>query len=161
MKHVTIQVEWAGPYSLDEADETDFGNGLYLFSGKQKHERNVQIQYCGITENSFKSRFSNHHKLPYINRDLGIWLGGISYPNNFSRAHMEIAEKIIVYFWQPSLNEKKKYSPPTPTTLISHWFKKDGAPRVNQLAIYKDLHDVLSWDGLHWRTGNLAVYTDD
>ncbi len=37
---------------------------------------------------------------------------------------------------------------------------KDGQPRFNQRAIYRDLPDVLSWDTEHWRTGNLTVYTD-
>ena len=161
MEIVNIQVKWQGPYSVEEAEDMEFSNGLYLFAGKQKYERVSTIQYCGITKNSLKQRFKNHQKLPFVSNDLNIWFGSIIYPNLHSRDHLEIAEKIIIYFWQPSLNEKKRYSPPKPTTLISQWFKKDGSPRINQIAIYKELHDVLSWDGEHWRSGNLEVYKDE
>ncbi|MHB1334078.1 MAG: hypothetical protein ACYCY1_15925 [Sulfuriferula sp.] len=161
MEIVNIQIKWQGPYSLDEAEEKAFSNGLYLLAGKQKYERVSEIKYCGITKNTLKKRFNVHHKLKLISRDLNIWFGSIVYPNDHSRNHLEIAEKIIIYFWQPCLNDRKRYSPPKPTTLISQWFKKDGAPRINQLSVYKELHDVLSWDGKHWRSGNLEVYKDE
>jgi hypothetical protein len=160
VNNLTIRVHWHGPYSLDEAGESERGNGLYLFTGKRSYERNEQIQYCGITEGLYKNRFKQHHKLFEITRELGIWLGEIVYPQDPTRTHLEIAESIIVYFWQPNLNERKKVYPPKPTALISHWFKPDGAPRFNQLSIYADLHDVLCWDGELWRSGNLKVWAE-
>ena len=161
MELVNIQENWLGPYTFEEAEENSFSNGLYLCSGILKNKRIEEIQYCGITKNTLKERFKLHKKLPLVKRGLKIWFGKVIYPNNHNRDHLEIAEKIIIYFWQPTLNEKKKFSLPKPTTLISHWFKKDGTPRINQLSIYKDLHDVLSWDGEHWRSGNLEVYKDE
>lgn len=158
MEHLTIKVHWTGPYSIEEIDEQE--NGLYFVSGKRKYGRVEQIQYCGITEGRYLNRFANHHKLPLVTKDLEIWLGQIVYPTSFNRQHLETAESMIVYFWQPALNERKCYHPPKPTTLISHWFKKDGSPRFNQRSIYKYLHDVLCWDGELWRSGNLSVYAD-
>lgn len=161
MSQLTIKIHWYGPYGEDDLDELDGGNGLYMFTGKRKHQKGeAEVQYFGITENSYKGRFRNHHKLGEINRELGIWLGEIDYPSGHIREHLETAEKILIYFWQPVLNERKKYSPPLTTTLISHWFTKEGKARINQKGIYKDLPDVLCWDGAHWRLGNLKVYED-
>ncbi|MFI3220430.1 MAG: hypothetical protein QX189_15120 [Methylococcales bacterium] len=161
MKHLTIKIHWYGPYFLDEVNEFDAGNGLYLLTGKRKYQREEEIQYCGITEKSFSNRFKNHHKIPEIVNDLNIWLGEVAYPSKPSRIHLETAEAIVIYFLQPSINERKKCKPPIPTTLISHWFKRNDEPRFNQLSIYKNLHDVLSWDGEYWRTGNLVVYSNE
>ena len=159
MHHLTIKIHWRGPYSYQEVEMLNDGNGLYLFAGKKKYQREESfIQYCGITEGLYRNRFKNHHKLFEINRELEIWLGDINYPTEHSRMHLETAESIIVYFWQPTLNDRKRFNPPYPTTIISHWFKKDGQPRFNQKRIYKYLSDVICWDGQYWRTGNLSVY---
>ena len=161
MEHLTIKIHWKGPYTLDEIDELSDGNGLYLLAGKQKYQREDDIQYFGITEREFRKRFKEHHKIPYITRDLQIWLGKIVYPNMFDRSHLETAESIIIYFSGTDLNVQGRFTLPKPTTVISHWFKKDGlSPRVNQKSIYKYFHDVISWDGNHWRTGNLVVYQE-
>ena len=161
-EHTTLIINWKGPYSYDDiTNNPELRNGLYLATGKQKYERgDNSIQYCGITEGNFSSRFRNHHKLPRITREQEFWLGTVAVPANASRYYLEMAEALIIYFWQPSLNEKKKISPPKSTTVINYWFTKDGQPRFRQRAIYKDLPDVLSWDTEHWRTGNLTVYTD-
>ncbi|NIC06554.1 hypothetical protein [Billgrantia bachuensis] len=159
MDNLTIRLHWRGPYLLEEVCRSDIGNGLYLLTGKRKYERNEQIQYCGITESLYKNRFKQHHKIFEITRDLGVWLGEVVYPQEHSYS-LEIAESIIVYFWQPNLNERKRIYPPRPTALLSHWFKNDGAPRYNQLSIYADLHDVLCWDGELWRSGNLRVWSE-
>lgn len=159
MSHLTIKIKWRGPYTPDDIATMDDGNGLYLFTGKRKHQKSEsQIQYFGITGRRYRERFKTHHKLAGINRELGIWLGQVDYPAEHTRTHLETAEAIMVYFWQPELNERKKVTLPGPTTLISHWFRPDGQARIRQKSIYRDLPDVISWDGTHWRTGNLTVY---
>ena len=161
MEQVTIIIHWKGPFLLEDVQASEFGNGLYLFTGKRKHERIEQIQYFGITEGLYRNRFNNyHHKIFEVTRDLSIWLGEIAYPSGFNRQHLETAEAILIYFWQPNLNDRKKVTPPKATTLISHWFKPDGTPRIYQKQLYKDLADVLCWDGEFWRTGNLSVWQD-
>lgn len=159
MDELTIKIHWKGSYSLEEVNEMDDGNGLYLLDGKQRYERKSDIQYFGITEQEYRKRFSDKsHKIHDITRDLKIWLGEIIYPQNFEREHLKTAEAIMIYYWQPNLNTQNKPYPPRPTTIVSHWFKKDGSARVNQ--VYKNLHDVMSWDGEYWRTGNLTVYLE-
>ncbi len=160
-KHTTIIVNWCGPYNYDDIiEDPSLENGLYLATGKLKYEREAVIQYCGITEGSYSTRFKNHHKINEITRDQEFWLGHVTYPEEASRHFLEMAESIIVYFWQPTLNERKKVTLSKPITLISRWFKKSGEPRYRQHSLCKDLDDVLSWDGSLWRSGNLAVYSD-
>ncbi|EKL5296831.1 hypothetical protein QPI28_004455 [Vibrio parahaemolyticus] len=160
-EHTTIIVKWRGPYGYDEIiDRPDLENGLYLATGKLKYEREAMIQYCGITEGSYATRFKYHHKIHEITRDQEFWLGEVTYPEDASRYFMEMAESIIVCFWQPTLNDRKKLYLPKPTTIINQWFKKNNEPRYRQHSLCKDLDDVISWDGEVWRSGNLSVYED-
>ncbi|MBF0376975.1 MAG: hypothetical protein HQK72_05785 [Desulfamplus sp.] len=159
--HNSIIIDWFGTYTLDEiSEDRDNGFGLYLATGKLKYERDASIQYCGITKGGFYNRLRGHHKAHKINREQEFWLGKLIYPNRTSRHFLEIAESIIIYFWQPTLNEKKRFSLPKPTTLINRWFKTDGSPRYRQHSLCKDLQDVISWDGKLWRTGNLQVWEE-
>jgi hypothetical protein len=159
--HTSIIIDWRGAFYLEEIYENpDWKNGVYLFFGKEKNKHVNKVQYCGITEGSFATRFSQHHKLPKINRDLRIWLGSVVYPQDASRYYLEIAEAIIIYFWQPALNDRKRVIPPKPVTLLSRWFKTDGSARLIQHSMCKEIDDVLSWDGKLWRTGNLSVWED-
>jgi len=157
--HTTVIIDWQGPYDYAEIKENpDWSNGLYLATGKLKYEREATIQYCGITEGSFIGRFKSHHKVHEINREQAFWLGTVKYPNKVTRHFLEIAESIIVYFWQPSLNDRKKAFPPKPITLVNKWFKKNGLPRLRQHTMCMHLSDVISWDGELWRSGNLQVW---
>jgi hypothetical protein len=161
MEQVTIKIRWYGPYTEEEIARLDgVGNGLYMFTGQVRYQREEpEIQYFGITEGSYQNRFRGHHKLQEINRELKIWLGEIVYPSEYERKHLEVAEAMMIYFWQPRLNEKKTLvSPRLSTTVISHWFTKEGRALINQRGIYKHLPDVICWDGSHWRTGNLSVF---
>lgn len=159
--HTTVIVNWRDPFSYDEIESNpDLGDGLYLATGKLKHKREETIQYCGITEGSFIRRFKSHHKLHNINRDKKFWIGKVQYPDEASRYYLEMAESMIIYFWQPELNEMKKISLPKPITLINNWYKKDYTPRYRQHPMCKYLADVLSWDGELWRSGNLKVWGD-
>jgi len=38
--------------------------------------------------------------------------------------------------------------------------KPDGEPRYNQQGLLSDFPDVISWDGTHWREGNLLVWDE-
>lgn len=162
INHTTVIVAWQGPFSLDEVlQNKQRATGLYLITGKQKHERSADIQYCGITEGTFYRRLKDHHKASQVTREQEFWLAQVEYPNEPSRHFLEKAEAIIIYFWKPSLNEKKKIFPPTPVTLINKWYKKDGSARYRQHPMMKYLDDVLCWDGELWRTGNLGVYANE
>ena len=159
--HTTMIVNWRGLFSFDEIEENpDWRNGLYLATGKLKSRRESTIQYCGITEGSFIARLKKHHKVHVINREQKFWIGAIDYPNEAGRLHLEMAESIIVYFWQSELNERKKISMSGAICLINRWFKKDNSPRIRQHPMCKDLSDVISWDGELWRTGNIQVWSE-
>ncbi|MBV9469844.1 MAG: hypothetical protein JO316_20295 [Abitibacteriaceae bacterium] len=155
----TIIIRWHGPHSLEQIKTSDRWNGLYMLAGRRKYQREEQMQYCGITEGYFCDRLnSRHHKMKQIKHELSIWLGEVAYPTKFNRSHLELAEQCIIYFWQLKLNERKIIKPPQSVCVVSHWFTRSGNTRLNRLAIYKDLPDVLSWDEKRWRTGNLYVW---
>ncbi len=156
--HEIMLIDWKGPY---EQEQVEGEGGLYLVSGKLRNKQRKDIHYCGITQRDFKGRFSRHHKIDEINRERRFWLGHLVFPHKKDRSYLELAESIIIYFWQPTLNERKTVNPPRPTTLINRWFKKDGVPRLRQDSICKELPDVLSWDGRYWRTGNLIVWEEE
>ena len=65
MKHSFTLIHWYGPFELSEVIESDWGkeSGLYLFTGKQKDETESQIQYCGISEQSYLKLIINTGKL--------------------------------------------------------------------------------------------------
>jgi hypothetical protein len=153
----TIVIHWYGPVSWDTIEDQDVG-GLYIFTGKQKYQRDDSIQYIGITESRYKKRFGRHHKLDLIYRDTRCWLGQVIHPAHLGRVGLERAESILVYFAQPELNERKIVQPPQPTAVISHWFNEKAAPRYNRQGIFSNFPDVISWDGAHWREGNLRVW---
>ena len=159
MDHQTILVRWMGPIPLDKILRGN-GGGLYMFSGRQKYQRNDDIQYIGITERDFPDRFAQHHKLPLITRNLRCWIGSIICPVQVSRSLLERAESIFIYFVQPQLNQRKTISIPWQTTIISHWYKTNGEARYNQQGLLRDFPDVISWDGASWRKGNLRVWDE-
>lgn len=164
MEELTVKIHWSGAYTLDDEEQLKArGNGLYLLTGKRSgrgYKDEIGIQYVGITELSFLNRFKDkNHKIHTI-KELEIWCGEIQYPHRVTREHLELSESLIVYYWQPNLNERKKVYPPSNTTIVSHWFKKNDEPRLRQHTVLKKLHDVISWDGTHWRVGNLSIYEE-
>ena len=156
----TIIVNWSGPFALDDLNYCDRWNGLYLLTGKQKYERQNQIQYCGITEGLFRKRIlRKEHKSHQIKPEtLSVWLGAVVYPKKFKRNALELAEHCLIHFWDPPLNVNKVILPPDPVCLISQWYNCDDQPRLNRPSIFKHLPDVLWWDDERWRTGKLSVW---
>ena len=159
MGHHTIIIHWTGPVSVKDLEKGS-GGGLYLLTGRCVYERNDAIQYCGITERDFCARFSQHHKLSQVKKNLRCWVGSIVLPKRYNREKLEATEKLLIYIAQPQLNIRKKEGLPKAMTIISHWFKPSGKPRYNRQGIFEDFPDVISWDGKHWREGNLRVFEE-
>jgi hypothetical protein len=154
-----IVIDWYGPYADKTLEnEGDWGNGLYIVTGKQKYQREPHIQYCGYTTNSYRQRFSNHHKIPAVTREREYWLSEISHPKKVGTEILKVAESIIIYFWEPELNEKGVYTPPEPTTIVSRWYKTNNEPRYRRSGPIGRFPDIISWDGELWRTGKLDVF---
>ncbi|MEJ7623166.1 MAG: hypothetical protein WKF34_04175 [Pyrinomonadaceae bacterium] len=158
-EYQTIVIEWYGPVSWETIEDLDAG-GLYLFTGRQKYQRKDAVQYIGITEGRYRTRFSRHHKAEFIVHNLRCWVGQVKHPSDLGRVGLERAESMLVYFACPDLNERKTVRPPRPTAVISHWFNEHSTPRYNRQGIFKDFPDVISWDGEHWREGNLRVWDE-
>jgi hypothetical protein len=161
MEMTSVIIKWTVGNSYEQVCESEEGNGIYLFTGKTKGQRDDRIQYCGITEKKFCDRINEkHHKLSLIREDtLSIWLGEILYPNKFKRVLLENAESLFVSYWQPPLNDRKKtYFPREPICFISQWFKQDGEPYFRRPTLIANLPDILWWDTERWRTGKLTVW---
>ena len=60
-------------------------------------QKEISPQDLGIITNSH-----------LLQENRNFWLGTVVVPANASRYYLEMAEALIIYFWQPSLNEKKK-----------------------------------------------------
>jgi hypothetical protein len=159
----TYIVNWQGPYNDEDLNNIDDNLGLYLITGYQKHKKTELIQYCGITEQNFATRLnSNHHKKELITRNRKFWIGKIKSDKKIIRDDLEIVEKLIVYFWQPVLNEKKKYSLPSPTVVINRWYDTNGNLRKRITHEAQKLHDVIFWDGMYWHLSDrLRLFTED
>jgi hypothetical protein len=148
-------VNWFGPYTDENIKSCDISLGLYLITGKQKHERSKSIQYCGIAKLAVHKRISNgHHKKELITRERQYWIGQVVSTNKLTRADLEIIEDLIIYFWQPKLNEKKKFKFPSPTVVLNRWFNTDKVLRHKIKYEGQKLNDVIYWDGKHWHLSN-------
>lgn len=154
-------INWYGPYTFEEMkEEKEWGDGIYLVTGKLKYKKKADIHYCGITERNFYGRFKRNSKLEKIERDKEFWVGEIDYPNQHKRDILELIENLIIYYWQPELNEKKKRKVPEEVTIINKWFTQNEEVRYEQAPIVEYLTDVISWDGETWRAGNLEVWNN-
>ena len=96
-----------------------------MFTGKQKDETESQIQYCGISEQSYASRFKTHHKHWKIDSEREVWLGIIEstpYPhmNGAYLAYLKEPERLLTYYLQAPLNEKNRILKPRPMTAVSY-----------------------------------------
>jgi len=159
----TYIINWQGPYEDEDLNTIDDNSGLYLITGYQKHKKTELIQYCGITEQNFATRLNNnHHKKELITRDRKFWIGKIKSDKKITRDDLEIVEKLIIYFWQPILNEKKKYSLPSPTVVINRWYYTNGVIRKRIKHEAQKLHDVIFWDGTDWHLSDrLRLFSED
>jgi hypothetical protein len=139
-----IVVHWYGPCDPYNIDKSFGRKGIYILTGKRKYQRNTEVLYCGITESKINTYIKRHPQLENIFSEQKAWVGNIVHPNPLKRSHLEHAEWLIVYYTQLSLNEKKRESSPRePGILISHWFKPDGSPRINQPYPIRILPDVI------------------
>lgn len=148
-------VDWFGPYfsvtdACKGAQQAEFGEMLYMASGKRAYQRKAELQYVGITKNA-NSRLGNHRKLPEITGDLCIWWGEVASHAVAGRKrkrqsvkHSEMltaAEHTLAYFLALPLNERLRRSPPgRSVVLVNHWFTTQEDRRYRRPPV--------SWPGL-------------
>lgn len=153
----TYIVKWYGPFADEEVEQINFSNGLYLITGFQKGKRIKDIQYCGITEVVLAKRLARHHKKELVTREREYWLGQVVTDMLPMRQDLELIESLIIYFWQPQLNEQKRKNAPAQTVVINRWYDKAGNLRRRSQHQAQQLDDVIFWDGEDWHIGNLKV----
>lgn len=118
----TFVVKWSGPFEDWEVGNELRVNCLYIITGCLKYERAVSLQYCGITERDlFKRLNDKNHKRDLVKRDRQYWVGNIISDEKIMRKDLEMVESLIIYFWQPELNDKKRKYPPEKTVVINRW----------------------------------------
>lgn len=154
MKEKVFVVHWRGPFTKEQVDAMDESGVVYLVTGLAAGKRKSTIQYFGITNQSICVRMKRHHKLSQDIADMQIWIGWIMHsPTN--KPSLEMVERLLIYLWQPPLNEKKKISLPKATSLLCHWFYPNWKALRTKPKTVKDLYDVICWDGTYWHTGHL------
>lgn len=135
-KHLVVVIDWYGPFKRDEAlrraKAGEFKDGLYLATGKRKHQRGGSVpQYIGLSS-KLQSRLAQHKTLPKITRDQQLWLGEVGSANvpgpkvKKTTPTLDLAEWAIAYFVRLPLNNKKTINPPRqPVSVLSRWWKPD------------------------------------
>ena len=150
-------IDWVGPFSeIEELKKWEKHNNtmrnyyFYIISGKPYNMRNYR-SYCGITQNKDGYVYKRYqcdpnHKI-HTMRDKEIWIGRFSDNSAHSRSDIELCETMIVSYWQPELNNKKKSTYPSSNiVLINRWFKTDLVPRQNNIYIAQKMSDLIILD---------------
>ena len=92
-----------------------------------------------------------------MTREREYWFGQIISDKELLRNDLEIVESLIVFFWQPHLNDLKKKFPPEPIIVINRWYDKNEKLRMKKIHEGQKLDDVIFWDGKVWHTGHLRI----
>ncbi|MDD4703589.1 MAG: hypothetical protein EOM29_05715 [Bacteroidia bacterium] len=146
-------IEWKGPfYDVDKLKDEDFQNSFYLISGLIKSQRGEsRVQYCGISHSrSVCSRLHDKkHTQEKVTRNKQIWIGKFSDDKLNTKANIELAEHLIVYYCKPELNKKKtKTIPKEPISIINRWKKPSGEFwRRKQYPVQQHINSVVLYDG--------------
>ncbi len=155
-----VIVNWRGPFDAEGLRTLKEGNGVYMATGRFRYGRKDDILYFGITKREFKKRLLEPHPTYEIREETKqVWVGQLVFPVDFHRGHLGLVENLLIWFWQPLLNIKKKLRPKHQICLINQWFWADGAQqRIQRPSVIKDVPDVI-WinDEMH-RTGKLTKW---
>ncbi|MFR9591914.1 MAG: hypothetical protein SNG27_05890 [Rikenellaceae bacterium] len=160
-------IKWVGPFrDVDEiiSWEAKFNNDydfhFYIIIGKV--DRNIKRidNYVGISDNNkgyiynrIKSRSHKYERFKEDGRE--IWIGQYCNKDNrsYNREDIELCETLIISYWQPTLNEKKKrFFPNRDVVLVNRWYdnKKWSGDiqhiRKNKLHKAQQLSDLIIYD---------------
>ncbi|MBP1593066.1 MAG: hypothetical protein H6Q12_84 [Bacteroidetes bacterium] len=153
-------IKWIGPFfSIEDLKEwekfynQDYIFNFYIITGKLKGKRLI-TKYCGITDTQrgyIHSRFyDKKHKVQNLSRETNIWIGCLTDQSLRTRENLELCETMIISFWQPEENTKKRaYYPSNPMVLINRWFDTKNKLRINAKYPSQELSDVIIYDELN------------
>ncbi len=157
MNHIALVVDWYGPYTYKDARiaaKNDFSDGLYLVTGKIKHQKaRVALQYAGVAKDLYSRLNNGHHKIHQVTRDQKFWfgeIGSVGLPGPKSKVidtRIDLAEWAHAYFLKLPLNGRKtKHAPDRPLTVLNRWWKIDyETPRTRRP--HKDWPDLIEYPG--------------
>lgn len=156
MNH-TFVIEWVGPFNnIDSLKDWENKNNqtfeykFYIVTGKLKGRRGI-TKYCGITDNRkgylYCRFYDKNHKVHRLERNRNIWIGSVTNREACTRKDIELCETMIISYWQPEENTKKKsYYPSEPVVLINRWFDTILKVRYNKIYPAQELSDVILYD---------------
>ncbi|MDD4703852.1 MAG: hypothetical protein VB048_00010 [Bacteroidaceae bacterium] len=152
-------IEWKGPYyDIQEIKNEEFQNCFYLLTGLKKYDRGLpEIQYCGISfsRSIYQRLLDRGHKQNDIKWEKQIWIGGLSNKRLNTKKNIELVEHLIIYYWQPILNNKKKHTPPSePISIINRWKNKKGLFLKKITYPAQHIDDVILFDGKSFWSSN-------
>jgi len=97
------------------------------------------------------SRFNDKtHKVHKLCNEINIWIGCLTDKRLRVRENIELCETMIISYWQPEENIKKKaYYPASPVVMINRWFDINENLRVRSIYPAQKLSDVIIYDELN------------
>ena len=164
MSPLSIIINWSGPYSFEEAIESE-RQGIYICFGRNRRgpePEEYKLLYCGISERDIGDRVYEHLNEEFNHNENDWWIGRQVLPRKKSRKILEFTEWIIIYFTKPEHNIQKSGNPPYEELfLINEWFFPDGETRRRKnVRVMQHVSDVLCWspDTSLVREADLSVW---
>ena len=157
MSNKLYVIEWVGPFenmdslmNWEKENNADHLYNFYIVTGKLPKKRKVQ-SYCGITQNKdgfvYKRYQCDTSHIVHKMRDEEIWIGKFSDSEIHPREDIELCETMIISYWQPELNKKKKsYFPTDNIVLVNRWFKPSFEPRQKCKYAAQEMSDLIILD---------------
>lgn len=149
-------IEWVGPFTIDslikweKEKNQDHKYNFYIITGtpfKKKYPRS----YCGITQSKdgfvYMRYLNDSSHIIHQLRNEEIWIGRFSDNEVHSRDEIELCETMLISYWQPELNIKKKtYYPIDNVVIINRWFKPSLELRQKCLYAAQKMSDLIILD---------------
>ena len=158
MTNNLFTIEWVAPFFNIESLikwEKEHNHTLnylfYIVTGIPTNKQKIR-SYCGISMNKAGYIYNRYladktHIVHYL-RNEEIWIGKFSDNSPHTREDVELCETMIISYWQPELNIRKKaYYPNKSVTIINRWYKKDLQPREKNIYTAQTMPDLIIYDG--------------
>lgn len=172
MNNKFYTIEWFGPFydiesliNWEEQYNNEFNFFFYIITGKPINKQNIR-GYCGITMNKtgyiYKRYISDPNHIVHYLRDKEIWIGRFSEKKKYKREEIELCETMLISYWQPELNiRKKSYYPNECITIVNRWFKPSFEAREKCIYTAQTIPDLIIYDGKSiWGTDKIRKLKD-
>lgn len=100
---IYYELEWRGPFSVDEVCTSEKGKGVYQIYGLHPVFGPDSLLYIGMTKDNFSSRFSQHKEwLEEEPSNIQIFLGELV--EGYDDSIIGRAEQLLIYQCSPPYN---------------------------------------------------------